>query len=655
MPPRSAKKSPAKKPTPRANKTAPSSDPSPVDALPLVAEGKAIQLDAVSDAALAKVEAVSSPTVVEEDTTVDDAENIGEPAQSESEDSLEPKGDGSEGSEEGSQDQEADEHDEVDDTVVKLEVDGDDADDVDDNDDEISDADVDNEEKHDNDHSLSIVEGKKQEPEVFVGGLDKEAVEDDLIEVFGVFGDIQSVRIVRHPVTKKSKGFAFIRFANGEHTMKALTALKDGTEIKGKHVRVQASQDNATLYLGNISKTWTRDNVIKKLKELGIEQFDNLNLPKDSKDEEKIMGFAFLEFSSHADAMVAFQRLRKVDADFGRDKTAKVAFSNNSLQPNDESLLQVKTVFIEGIPLSWDEEKVKEICKEHGQIENVSLSRNFNSNKRKDFGFVEFSSRESALACVEGINKAQIVDGDVKVSANIARPLSKKRSSKQVSKGGFRVNKDGETIQESARVERKRKNRPEERKHNAGNARSKPSHIRDSKGKSELQTTPMKRKKMVGKDTNTDTNRRPAKKMRPNHNDGKAYGRHSDGYGGRKSSYSSNPGTRFGARTAAYPATRYRGYAHAEASEPRVRPSDLVPHAGYLPALKPATSNYEYDRKRSGTYNSEVRSSFGSGRAISGIPPSYRSHTDYSSYQPTGYGPPSSVAYAPRGPQGSYY
>ncbi|KAK9143704.1 hypothetical protein Syun_013104 [Stephania yunnanensis] len=100
---------------------------------------------------------------------------------------------------------------------------------------------------------------KPKELEIFVGGLDRMAVEEDLIKVFGGFGDIQAVRIVKHPVTQKSKGFAFIRYATPEQARKVLADLKDGTEVKGKRVGISLSQETDTLYMGNICKTWTRE------------------------------------------------------------------------------------------------------------------------------------------------------------------------------------------------------------------------------------------------------------------------------------------------------------------------------------------------------------------------------------------------------------
>ncbi|XP_028076320.1 protein gar2-like isoform X2 [Camellia sinensis] len=177
---------------------------------------------------------------------------------------------------------------------------------------------------------------KKKDFEIFIGRLDKGAVEDDLIEVFGKFGELKAARIVRNPTTNKSRGFAFIQYMTVEQAKNALSALNEGIQVRGKHIIISASQDNDTLYMGNICKLWTKERVLGTLKSYGIENIEEKYLPADPQKEGKIKGFALLEFSTHSDAMAAFQRLRKPDAVFGRDRSAKVAFAQTPMHPNQE-------------------------------------------------------------------------------------------------------------------------------------------------------------------------------------------------------------------------------------------------------------------------------------------------------------------------------
>ena len=57
-----------------------------------------------------------------------------------------------------------------------------------------------------------------------------------------------------NPSLQKNKGFSFIRYVNLEDAKWALAKLKDA-QVKGKHCGVSPSQDNDTLYMGNICET----------------------------------------------------------------------------------------------------------------------------------------------------------------------------------------------------------------------------------------------------------------------------------------------------------------------------------------------------------------------------------------------------------------
>ncbi len=79
------------------------------------------------------------------------------------------------------------------------------------------------EEEH---HDVVKERRKRKEFEVFVGGLDRDANEDDLREVFSQVGQITEVRLLRNQVTNKNKGFAFLRFATIEQARRAIHELK---------------------------------------------------------------------------------------------------------------------------------------------------------------------------------------------------------------------------------------------------------------------------------------------------------------------------------------------------------------------------------------------------------------------------------------------
>lgn len=83
------------------------------------------------------------------------------------------------------------------------------------------------------------------------------------------------------------------------------------------------------------------------------------------------------------------------------------------------SIFQVSTIFIDGLPATWDEDHVRDHLKKFGRIEKIELARNMPAAKRMDFGFVTFDNHDAAVACVDSINNTELGDGERLVSCAI--------------------------------------------------------------------------------------------------------------------------------------------------------------------------------------------------------------------------------------------
>ncbi|KAF3639555.1 putative peptidyl-prolyl cis-trans isomerase Pin1-like [Capsicum annuum] len=292
-------------------------------------------------------------------------------------------------------------------------------------------------------NALTKERKKRKELEVFVGGLDRDAVEEDLKRAFQHVGEVIDVRMNKELSTNKNKGYAFVKFATKEQVSRALAEMRNPV-IRGKRCGTSPSEDNDTLFLGNICNTWTKEAVRLKLKDYGVEGVENINLVADPKREGLSRGFAFLEFSCHTDALTAYKRLQRPDVVFGHsERTAKIAFAEPLRDPDPEVMAQVKSVFIDGLPPYWDEDRVREKFKCFGEIARITLARNISTAKRKDFGFVDFGLHEAAVACVEGVNNTELGDGNLKakVRARLSNPQPKTQAVKGGMSGGFRISR----------------------------------------------------------------------------------------------------------------------------------------------------------------------------------------------------------------------
>lgn len=62
---------------------------------------------------------------------------------------------------------------------------------------------------------------------IFIGGLNYNTTEDDLLERLSAFGKVNSVRIVTDKETGKSRGFGFVVFETETATEKAISEMNN--------------------------------------------------------------------------------------------------------------------------------------------------------------------------------------------------------------------------------------------------------------------------------------------------------------------------------------------------------------------------------------------------------------------------------------------
>uniref|UniRef100_A0A6N2MKI8 RRM domain-containing protein n=1 Tax=Salix viminalis TaxID=40686 RepID=A0A6N2MKI8_SALVM len=187
---------------------------------------------------------------------------------------------------------------------------------------------------------------------------------------------------------KKTKGLHSLRFATVEQAKRAVTELKNPV-------------------------------LKEKLKHYGVENVKDLTLVEDSNNA----GMTGDLPSSEERCFIWV------------DRPAKVSFADSFIDPGDEIMAQVKTVFIDGLSSSWDEDRVRVLLKKYGEIEKIELARNMPSARRKDFGFVTFDTHDAAVTCAKSINNAELGEGDNK--ARLSRPLQRGKG-KHLSRGDFR-------------------------------------------------------------------------------------------------------------------------------------------------------------------------------------------------------------------------
>ncbi|MBD1384604.1 RNA-binding protein [Mucilaginibacter rigui] len=79
---------------------------------------------------------------------------------------------------------------------------------------------------------------------LFVGGFPLEIDELELAKLFGPYGDITTIKIVRDKKTRICKGYAFIEMNDRKGAEAAAEAL-DGADMHGKQLTVKINEEPA--------------------------------------------------------------------------------------------------------------------------------------------------------------------------------------------------------------------------------------------------------------------------------------------------------------------------------------------------------------------------------------------------------------------------
>lgn len=75
---------------------------------------------------------------------------------------------------------------------------------------------------------------------IYVGNLPFSATEDEVRELFGAHGDVESVSLITDRETGRPRGFGFVEMA--EDAADAAIQALDGTDMGGRNLRVNEAR-----------------------------------------------------------------------------------------------------------------------------------------------------------------------------------------------------------------------------------------------------------------------------------------------------------------------------------------------------------------------------------------------------------------------------
>ncbi len=76
---------------------------------------------------------------------------------------------------------------------------------------------------------------------IYVGNLSHEVTEEDLKEAFEVFGEVDTVKVIKDKYSGQSKGFGFVEMPAKAEAQSAIEGL-NGKDLKGRSLTVNEAR-----------------------------------------------------------------------------------------------------------------------------------------------------------------------------------------------------------------------------------------------------------------------------------------------------------------------------------------------------------------------------------------------------------------------------
>ncbi|KZZ96789.1 poly(A) RNA binding protein [Moelleriella libera RCEF 2490] len=241
---------------------------------------------------------------------------------------------------------------------------------------------------------------------LYVGELDPSVTEAMLFELFSQIGAVASIRVCRDAVTRRSLGYAYVNYTSTPDGEKALEEL-NYTVIKGRPCRIMWSQRDPAL-----RKTGQGNVFIKNL-DVAIDNkalhdtfaaFGNILSCKVAQDENgNSKGYGFVHYETDEAAQ---QAIKHVNGMLLNEKKVYVGHhipKKDRQSKFDEMKANFTNIYVKNIQPDATDDEFRDLFEQYGDITSASLARD-QDGKSRGFGFVNYTTHESAAQAVEELN-----------------------------------------------------------------------------------------------------------------------------------------------------------------------------------------------------------------------------------------------------------
>ncbi|MQM10988.1 hypothetical protein Taro_043888 [Colocasia esculenta] len=243
---------------------------------------------------------------------------------------------------------------------------------------------------------------------LYVGDLQPDVAEGQLLDVFGGVGGLASVRLCRDSATGASLGYAYVNFVSSHDAIRAMETLNH-TLVNGRRIRIMWSHRDpdarksgiGNLFVKNLSESIDSVRLQEIFSQFGKVFSCKVVTSKDGKS--KCHGF--VQFDSQESANSAIERLH------GSDVDGKQIFVSNFVKKSDRVLPSPDAKYTNLYMKNLDEDITEELLQlkfsEFGKITSLAIAKDADGISR-GFGFVNFEIPDDARRAMETMNGMQL-------------------------------------------------------------------------------------------------------------------------------------------------------------------------------------------------------------------------------------------------------
>ncbi|XP_015894635.3 polyadenylate-binding protein 6 [Ziziphus jujuba] len=246
-------------------------------------------------------------------------------------------------------------------------------------------------------------DNRQRKSSLYVGDLDPQVTEADLMDTFRYIGPIASVHLCRDSLSGNSLRHAYVNFFSFSHASKAL-ALLNHTELKGKPMRIMWSQRDpltrntgiGILFVKNLDPSITSGQLRYMFCNYGT-----VLSCKVAEENGNSKGFGFVQFKSEESALAARNALHDTLVMGKKIYVSKFVRKSKRIVAHEEP--SFTNLYVKNLPEDVSEDFLRDKFSRFGKISSIVIMKN-DQGKSRGFGFVSFDSPGAAMKAIEVLN-----------------------------------------------------------------------------------------------------------------------------------------------------------------------------------------------------------------------------------------------------------